>query len=108
MDHLLALLRATRDKSKSSLAQAQEHVADQIRYYEQKGHAQASELQQKLDQLEGSARELAAEFKDDSDASKKQLGHTQFRLSKVVNETQRQMDTFRTQINDVRSRREQE
>ena len=45
--------------------------------------AQANELQQKLDQLEGSARELAAEFKDDSDASKKQLAHTQFRLSKV-------------------------
>jgi len=108
MDHLLALLRTTQDKSKSSLAQAQEHVADQIRYYEQKGHAQANELQQKLDQLEGSARELAAEFKDDSDASKKQLAHTQFRLSKVVNETQRQMDSFRGQIGDVRSRREQE
>ena len=28
-------------------------------------------------------RELAAEFKDDSDASKKQLAHTQFRLSKA-------------------------
>ena len=39
--------------------------------------AQASSLQQKVDQLDASARELAAEFKDDSEASKRQLHHTQ-------------------------------
>merc|ERR1719240_1502955 len=86
MDHLLTLLRSTQSQSKASLTQAQQHVDQAIQYYEEKGHAQASSLQQKLDQLEGSAKELSAEFKDDSDAAKKELAHTQSRLSKVMNE----------------------
>jgi len=108
MDHLLNLVRTTKEQSGQSLMQMKDKVDEEVRQYTETGKARATELEQKIKQLEATANSLAKEFEEDSATSRRQLQHTQSRLSKVVNETQGQMDEYRSEIGNLRTRRERE
>merc|ERR1719191_1207762 len=108
MNHLFNLVRATQAKSGKSLMQMKESVDEELKSYTESGKARAQELEQKIKQLETTANALSKEFEEDSATSRRQLQHTQSRLSKVVNETQGQMDEYRSEIGNLQTRRERE